>query len=79
MKDGEGERHLKLKDYKLKEAEMRLDYLEKERQRLEEENTKKEREAAVSTHTLPCVKGKQSFSWNISSLDSYWLWKQNII
>ncbi|XP_045137030.1 citron rho-interacting kinase-like [Portunus trituberculatus] len=46
MKDGEGERHLKLKDYKLKEAEMRLEYLEKERQRLEEENTKKEREAA---------------------------------
>lgn len=52
MKDGEGERHLKLKDYKLKEAEMRLEYLEKERQRLEEENVKKEREAAVSMQCL---------------------------
>lgn len=48
IKDGEGERHLKLKESRLKEAETRLDYLEKERQRLEEENIKKEREAAVS-------------------------------
>ena len=52
VKDGEGERHLKLKDYKLKEAEMRLEYLEKERQRVEEENIKKEREAAVSMKCL---------------------------
>lgn len=50
IRDGEGERHLKLKESRLKEAETRLEYLEKERQHLEEENIKKEREAAVSNH-----------------------------
>lgn len=52
MTEGEGGRHLKLKESRLKEAEMRLNYLEKERQRLEEENIKKERETAVSDHSV---------------------------
>lgn len=52
ISDGEGGRHLKLKESRLKEAEMRLDYLEKERQRLEEENIKKERETAVSNQSV---------------------------
>lgn len=48
MKQGEFGQLMKTKDCKLKEAECRIEYLEKERQRLEDENVKHQRYAAVS-------------------------------
>ncbi|XP_042883993.1 citron rho-interacting kinase-like isoform X1 [Penaeus japonicus] len=52
LRDKEHGREVQARDRKLKEAECRIEYLEKERQRLEEENVRCERAAATYKRDL---------------------------
>ncbi|XP_063605169.1 citron rho-interacting kinase-like [Penaeus indicus] len=52
LKDKEHGREVQARDRKLKEAECKIEYLEKERQRLEEDNVRNERAAATYKRDL---------------------------